>query len=96
MHCGNSGNQNAQYALGCIQNANRSEHQNDNVIKPWTKGIDLGTGELIDVMEKGIVDSAAAVIETMKNGSSAGAQLLSLSGVVNTPLKPVAPQPAQM
>ena len=94
--CGNSGNQNAQYALGCIQNANRSEHQNDNVIKPWTKGIDLGTGELIDVMEKGIVDSAAAVIETMKNGSSAGAQLLSLSGVVNTPLKPVAPQPAQM
>lgn len=93
--CGNSGNQNAQYALGCIQNTNRNEHQNDTELKPWTKCIDIGSGELIDVIEKGIVDSAAAVIETMKNGSAAAGQLLSLSGVVNTPLKPV-PAPQQM
>ena len=55
--------------------------------------MDLGTGEMIDVIEKGIVDSAAAVIETMKNGSAAAGQLLSLSGVVNTPLKPIPVQP---
>jgi hypothetical protein len=48
---------------------------------------------MIDVLEKGIVDSAAAVIETMKNGSAAAGQLLSLSGVVNTPLKPIPVQP---
>jgi chaperonin GroEL (HSP60 family) len=34
--CGNSGNQNAQYALGCIQNTNRAEHKNDSELKPWT------------------------------------------------------------
>ena len=90
--CGNSGNQNAQYALGCVQSANRMEHVEDKVLSNWTKGIDLATGEPIDVIEKGIVDSAAAVIETMKNGASAGSQLLSLSGVVNTPVKPVSPQ----
>jgi chaperonin GroEL (HSP60 family) len=50
--------------------------------------VDFSSGELVDVIEKGIVDSAAAVIETMKNGSSAGAQLLSLSGWVSTPPKP--------
>jgi hypothetical protein len=51
---------------------------------------------MVDVIEKGIIDSAAAVIETMKNGAAAGAQLLSLSGVVNTPPKPVVPPPQQM
>jgi len=86
--CGNSGNQNAQYALGCIQNTNRAEHQKDSELKPWTKCVDFSSGELVDVIEKGIVDSAAAVIETMKNGASAGAQLLSLSGWVSTPPKP--------
>lgn len=86
--CGNSGNQNAQYALGCIQNTNRAEHQQDSELKPWTKCVDFSSGELVDVIEKGIVDSAAAVIETMKNGASAGAQLLSLSGWVSTPPKP--------
>ena len=86
--CGNSGNQNAQYALGCIQNTNRAEHQQDSELKPWTKCVDFSSGNLIDVIEKGIVDSAAAVIETMKNGASAGAQLLSLSGWVSTPPKP--------
>lgn len=91
--CGNSGNQNAQYALGCIQNTNRSEHQNDSELKPWTKCVDFSSGELIDVIEKGIVDSAAAVIETMKNGASAGAQMLSLSGWVSTPPKPQPVQP---
>ena len=88
--CGNAGRQNAQYALGCIQNTNRVEHQNDKVVRPWTKGMDLGSGELIDVVEKGIVDSASAIMETIKNGASAGAQLLSLSGTVNTPPKPPA------
>ena len=86
--CGNSGNQNAQYALGCIQNTNRAEHQQDSELKPWTKCVDFSSGELVDVIEKGIVDSAAAVIETMKNGASAGAQILSLSGWVSTPPKP--------
>lgn len=86
--CGNSGNQNAQYALGCIQNTNRAEHQQDSELKPWTKCVDFSSGELVDVIERGIVDSAAAVIETMKNGASAGAQLLSLSGWVSTPPKP--------
>lgn len=90
--CGNSGNQNAQYALGCIQNTNRVEHQNDAEVKAWTKCVDFSSGVLVDVLEKGIVDSAAAVIETMKNGASAGAQLLSLSGWVSTPPKP---QPTQ-
>lgn len=91
--CGNSGNQNAQYALGVVQNTNEAEHKNDGKISNWTRCVDFGTGEMIDVIEKGIVDSAAAVIETMKNGAAAGAQLLSLSGVVNTPLKPVPPPP---
>ena len=86
--CGNSGNQNAQYALGCIQNANRSEHQQDKELRPWTKCVDFSSGEMIDVIERGVVDSAAAVIETMKNGASAGAQLLSLAGWVSTPPKP--------
>ena len=86
--CGNSGNQNAQYALGCIQNTNRAEHQQDSELKPWTKCVDFSSGELVDVIERGIVDSAAAIIETMKNGASAGAQLLSLSGWVSTPPKP--------
>ena len=89
--CGNSGNQNAQYALGVVQNTNRHEHGSDTGLKNWTKCVDIGSGEMVDVMEKGIIDSAAAVIETMKNGAAAGAQLLSLSGVVNTPPKPVAP-----
>ena len=93
--CGNSGHQNSQYALGVVQSVNRTEHENDKGIKRWTKCVDLGSNEMIDVIEKGIVDSAAAVIETMKNGAAAGAQLLSLSGVVNTPLKPV-PPPQQM
>jgi chaperonin GroEL len=92
--CGNSGHQNSQYALGIVQTTNRDEHANDTAMKNWTKCVDLGTGEMIDVMEKGIVDSAAAVIETMKNGAAAGAQLLSLSGVVNTPPKPL-PVPPQ-
>ena len=94
--CGNSGKQNAAYALGQVQAANRDEHltheesQKYGVsISAWTKGIDLGTGEMVDVVENGIVDSASAVIETMKNGAAAGAQLLSLSGVVNTPAKPM-------
>lgn len=87
--CGNGGNANPEFSLGCIQSANASE---SNDIKAWTKGVDIGSGEPIDVMERGIVDSAAAVIETMKNGAAAGAQLLSLSGIVNTPLKPM---PAQ-
>ena len=91
--CGNSGGQNAQYALGVVQNTNRSEHEKDASLRNWTKCIDLGSGDMIDVMEKGIVDSAAAVIETMKNGGAAGAQLLSLSGVVNTPMKPMPQQP---
>ena len=90
--CGNSGNQNAQYSLGVVQSVNRTEHEKDTGLAKWTKCIDLGTGEMVDVIEKGIVDSAAAVIETMKNGAAAGAQLLSLSGVVNTPLKPVPQQ----
>ena len=93
--CGNSGNQNAQFSLGIVQSTNRTEHENDTELVKWTKCIDLGTGDMIDVIENGIVDSAAAVIETMKNGAAAGAQLLSLSGVVNTPLKPV-PAPQQM
>ena len=99
--CGNSGHQNAQFALGVVQNANREEHfthQESETYKipatAWTKCVDLGSGELIDVMEKGIVDSAAAIIETLKNGASAGSQLLSLSGVVNTPVKPVPMQQA--
>ena len=94
--CGNSGKQNAAYALGAVQEANRSEHlthaenkQYGVSLSGWTKCVDLGTGEMIDVLDKGIVDSAAAVIETMKNGSAAAGQLLSLSGVVNTPVKPV-------
>ena len=91
--CGNSGSQNAQYALGVVQNTNRAEHEKDAKLSNWTKCIDLGSGEMVDVMEKGIVDSASAVIETMKNGGAAGAQLLSLSGVVNTPQKPVPTQP---
>ena len=48
--------------------------------------------EMIDVLEQGIVDSAAAVIETLKNSSAAAGQLLSLSGLVNTPLKIVQQQ----
>ena len=91
--CGNSGNQNAQYALGCIQSANRAEHQGDEAPKPWTKCIDLGTSEPIDVVDRGIVDSAAAVIETLKNAAAAAGQLLSLSGVVNTPPPPPVVQP---
>ena len=98
--CGNSGKQNAAYALGLVQEANREEHlthkesqQYGVPLSAWTKCVDLGSGEMIDVLEKGIVDSAAAVIETMKNGAAAGAQLLSLSGVVNTPIKPVPVQP---
>lgn len=98
--CGNSGKQNSAYALGQVQEANREEHLTHNESKQygvplsgWTKCVDLGTGEMIDVLEKGIVDSAAAVIETMKNGSAAAGQLLSLSGVVNTPLKPIPVQP---
>ena len=90
--CENSGRQNAQFALGCIQNANGTD---DKEIKTWTKGIDLGSGEPIDVVAQGVIDSASAVIETIKNAASAGAQLLSLSGVVNTPLKPM-PMPPQM
>ena len=86
--CGNSGSQNAQYALGCIQNTNRVEHQNDSEVKPWTKCIDFSSGELVDVLELGIVDSAAAILETLKNSASAGAQLLSLAGWVSTPPKP--------
>jgi chaperonin GroEL len=99
--CGNSGHQNAQFALGVVQNANREEHfthQESETYKipatAWTKCVDLGSGELIDVMERGIVDSAAAIIETLKNAASAGAQLLSLSGLVNTPVKPVPMQQA--
>lgn len=94
--CGNSGKQNAHYALGVVQAANREEHLTHKEteaykvpISAWTRCVDLGTGEMIDLMEKGIVDSAAAVIETMKNGASAAGQLLSLSGVVNTPVKPM-------
>jgi chaperonin GroEL len=94
--CGNSGKQNAHYALGVVQAANREEHLTHKEteaykvpISAWTRCVDLGTGEMIDLMEKGIVDSAAAVIETMKNGASAAGQLLSLSGVVNTPMKPM-------
>ena len=97
--CGNSGKQNAHYALGMVQAANREEHLTHKEteaykvpISAWTRCVDLGTGEMIDLMEKGIVDSAAAVIETMKNGAAAAGQLLSLSGVVNTPVKPM---PAQ-
>lgn len=90
--CGNSGNQNAQYSLGVVQNTNSHEHENDKELKNWTKCIDFGSGVMVDVMEKGIIDSAAAVIETMKNGAAAGAQLLSLSGVVNTPPKPIPQQ----
>lgn len=98
--CGNSGKQNSAYALGLVQAANREEHlthkesqQYGVPLSSWTKCVDLGSGEMIDVLEKGIVDSAAAVIETMKNGAAAGAQLLSLSGVVNTPIKPTPVQP---
>lgn len=94
--CGNSGSQNAQFALGCIQNSNRSAHQNDPVgdgkATRWTLGMDLGTGDMVDVVERGIIDSASAVMETMRNGASAGAQLLSLSGVVSTPVRPVPQQ----
>ena len=90
--CGNSGNQNAQYALGVVQNTNEAAHKDDKEPKNWTKCVDFSSGEMIDVIEKGIIDSAAAVIETMKNGAAAGAQLLSLSGVVNTPPKPVPTQ----
>ena len=89
--CGNSGSQNSQFLLGCIQNANRNK--GDSLV--WTSGVDLGSGEPIDVLEKGIVDSAAAVIETMKNGAASGSQLLSLMGTVNTPLKPM-PQTSSM
>ena len=99
--CGNSGHQNAQYALGVVQNTNREEHLSHKESEAykipataWTKCVDLGSGELIDVMEKGIVDSAAAIIETLKNGASAGSQLLSLSGVVDTPPKPMPMQQA--
>ena len=94
--CGNSGKQNAHYALGMVQAANREEHLTHKEteaykipISAWTRCVDLGTGEMVDLMEKGIVDSAAAVIETMKNAASAAGQLLSLSGVVNTPVKPM-------
>ena len=94
--CGNSGKQNAHYALGMVQAANREEHLTHKEteaykvpISAWTRCVDLGTGEMVDLMEKGIVDSAAAVIETMKNAASAAGQLLSLSGVVNTPMKPM-------
>lgn len=90
--CGNSGSQNAQFLLGCIQNANRStfEHtpREDGQAFPWMEGVDLGSGEPINVLNKGIIDSAAAVIETMKNGSSAAGLLLSLTGSINTPVKP--------
>ena len=99
--CGNSGHQNAQYALGVVQNTNRQEHLTHKEseaykvgITPWTLCVDLSSGEMIDVVEKGIVDSAAAIIETLKNGASAGSQLLSLSGLVNTPVKPVPMQQA--
>lgn len=97
--CGNSGKQNAHYALGMVQAANREEHLTHKEteaykvpISAWTRCVDLGTGEMVDLMEKGIVDSAAAVIETMKNAASAAGQLLSLSGVVNTPMKPMPTQ----
>lgn len=95
--CGNSSGQNAQFLLGCVQRRNIEtwEHtaREDGQAFRWQIGVDLGTGEDVNVLNVGIVDSAAAVIETMKNGASAGAQLLSLSGVVSTPVKPMpAPQ----
>ena len=92
--CGNSGGNNAQFLLGCIQNTNRNIFENspreDGQAFPWTSGVDLGSGEPIDAIKMGIIDSAAAVIETLKNAASAGSQLLSLMGTVNTPPKQIA------
>ena len=91
-----NGNGNSQFLLGCVQSANRAtmEKSSNSGLK-WTRGVDISSGEDIDVLECGIIDSAAAVIETLKNGASAGAQLLSLSGIVSTKLPPQ-PQQSQM
>ena len=73
--------------LASIISANQDMHEDDETLKPWTYGYDGANDEMGDLVNDGIIDSAAAVIAAITNSVSGGGSLLTLAGCTFTPPK---------
>ena len=78
--------------LSGIVTSNKSMHANDKELTAWRYGYNGAEDEMGDLVNDGVIDSAAALIAAITNGTAGGGSLLTLAGATFTP----PPDPAAM
>lgn len=78
--------------IGGIIAANQEMHAKDETLKPWRYGYNGAEDEMGDLVNDGVIDSAAAIIAAITNATSGGGSLLTLAGATFTP----PPEPTAM
>lgn len=71
--------------IGGIIAANQDMHSKDETLKPWRYGYNGAEDEMGDLVNDGVIDSAAALISAITNGTAGGGSLLTLAGATFTP-----------
>ena len=77
--------------LSGIVSANQDLHSKDETLTAWRYGYNGAEDEMGDLVNEGVIDSAAALVAAIGNSASAGSGLLTLAGATFTP--PPEPQP---
>ena len=78
--------------IGGIIAANQEMHEKDKALSAWRYGYNGAEDEMGDLVNDGVIDSAAAIIAAITNATSGGGSLLTLAGATFTP----PPDPAAM
>ena len=78
--------------IGGIIAANQEVHEKDKALTAWRYGYNGAEDEMGDLVNDGVIDSAAAIIAAITNATSGGGSLLTLAGATFTP----PPDPAAM
>ena len=78
--------------IGGIIAANQEMHEKDKTLSAWRYGYNGAEDEMGDLVNDGVIDSAAAIIAAITNATSGGGSLLTLAGATFTP----PPDPAAM
>lgn len=71
--------------IGGIVAANQELHAKDETLQPWRYGYNGAEDEMGDLVNDGVIDSAAALISAITNGTAGGGSLLTLAGATFTP-----------
>ena len=78
--------------IGGIIAANQEMHEKDKTLSAWRYGYNGAEDEMGDLVNDGVIDSAAALIAAITNGTAGGGSLLTLAGATFPP----PPDPATM